>query len=122
MIDYKKKIADYGKALPTESEKENARYIFAKLFDMGFNLEFIYFAIQHLNGKKLIENNGLLFHKPFQNEVYYLIEKEHKKQQEIEQIKLHNATVKMPEVKIIKVLAPEKPIDKGYINLDEITD
>jgi hypothetical protein len=45
MIDYKEKIAEYGNSLPTEIEKENARDIFGQMYDKGYNLEFIYFAI-----------------------------------------------------------------------------
>ena len=124
MIDYKEKIAEYGNSLPTEIEKENARDIFGQMYDKGYNLEFIYFAIQNLKGKRLIENNGLFFYKTFQNQVYYLIEQEHKKQEEIARIQEHNARVlsKPRTEKKVIMLAPKKPRDKGYIDLDSITD
>lgn len=124
MIDYKEKIAEYGNSLPTEIEKENARDIFGQMYDKGYNLEFIYFAIQNLKGKKLIENNGLFFYKTFQNQVYYLIEQEHKKQEEIARIQEHNARVlsNPRPIKTVVILAPKKPRDKGYIDLDSIAD
>jgi hypothetical protein len=88
MIDYKQEIANYGKRLPTEEEKEIARNIFQRLYNKGFDFEFIYYAIKHLNGKNLADNIGLMFYKDFQEEVKLIIKNERRKEKEKqEQIK-----------------------------------
>ena len=53
-----------------------------------------------------------------------MIEQEHKKQEEIARIQEHNARVlaKPRTVKTVVMLAPKKPRDKGYIDLDSIDD
>lgn len=124
MIDYKKEIAIYGSKLKSEQEKQIARYQFQRLYDMGFDFDFIYYAIQHLNGKNIADNWGLLFYPPFQKEVELIMNNEKRKENELKekQKQLTETAIKCMSAtpKIIKVEIPEKAVDKGLIDLDSI--
>lgn len=124
MIDYKKEIAIYGSKLKSEQEKQIARYQFQRLYDMGFDFDFIYYAIQHLNGKNIADNWGLLFYPPFQKEVELIMNNEKRKENEFQekQKQLTETVIKCmsEKPKKIKVELPEKAVDKGLIDLDSI--
>ena len=83
MIDFEKEIARYGSSL-SEREKEKARQVFNDLLASGRSFEWLYYAIQRLNGRSILECPKLMFYKPFQDEVEKMIdearEEEQKKQ------------------------------------------
>ena len=83
MIDFEKEIARYGSSL-SPREKELARKVFNDLLANGRSFEWLYYAIQRLDGRSILECPKLMFYKPFQNEVQKMIdearEEERKKQ------------------------------------------
>lgn len=121
---FKEKIAEYGRKLKTEEEKQTARNVINGLYNRGFDDEFIYYALQGLNDRNIIQWQGLLFSADYHEQIKNQISLEHKKtEQKNKKIAaIGAATDKLFEkgVKTISVKAPEKPIDKGYINLDDI--
>ena len=68
MIDFEKEIAKYGNSL-SEMEKEAARRVFNELLDSGFSLEWLYYAVQRLEGRSILKCPKLMFYRPFQEEV-----------------------------------------------------
>lgn len=73
MIDYEKEIAKYGASL-SDREKDVARRAFNDLLGIGFTFEWLYYAIQRLEGRSLLTHPYLLFYKPFQQEVSTMME------------------------------------------------
>ncbi len=64
MIDYEKEIARYGSSLSPQ-EKEKARAVFNELLTQGYDFDWLYYAVQRLNGRSLLECPKLMFYKPF---------------------------------------------------------
>ena len=79
MIDYEKEIARYGSSLSPQ-EKEKARAVFNELLDCGRSCEWLYHAIQHFNGRSILEYPRLMFYRPFQQEVDLLVEQAHEQE------------------------------------------
>ena len=73
MIDYEKEIARYGSSLSPQ-EKEKARAVFNELLAQGYDFDWLYYAVQHLNGRSILEYPRLMFYKPFQEEVNAMME------------------------------------------------
>ena len=73
MIDFEKEIAQYGSSL-SPREKELARKVFNDLLANGRSFEWLYYAIQRLDGRSILEYPKLMFYKPFQNEVQKMID------------------------------------------------
>lgn len=125
---FKEKIEEYGRELKTIEEQETANKVIKDLQKQGFNDEFIYYALIDVKEckKDIIQWQGLFFNKGFQDKINYKINIEHRKEEEKKKkaTEIAAAIDKQLEkgVKIINVKAGEKPIDKGYINLDDITD
>jgi hypothetical protein len=68
MIDFEKEIAKYGNSL-SEMEKDAARRAFNELLDSGFSFEWLYYAVQRLEGRSILKCPKLMFYRPFQEEV-----------------------------------------------------
>ena len=125
---FKEKIEEYGRKLKTIEEQEIANKVIKDLQKQGFNDEFIYYALIDVKESKkdIIQWQGLFFNKGFQDKINCKINIEHRKEEEKKKkaTEIAAAIDKQLEkgVKIINVKAGEKPIDKGYINLDDITD
>ena len=73
MIDYEKEIARYGSSLSPQ-EKEKARAVFNELLAQGYDFDWLYYAVQRLNGRSILEYPRLMFYKPFQEEVNAMME------------------------------------------------
>ena len=73
MIDYEKEITKYGASL-SEKEKEKARAVFNELLDKGFSFEWLYYAVQRLEGRSILKCPKLMFYRPFQEEVNAMME------------------------------------------------
>ena len=80
MIDFEKEITKYGQSL-SERGKAKARTVFNELLAQGRTFEWLYYAIQHLNGRSLIDYPKLLFYKEFQKEVDEIMAEAHEKEQ-----------------------------------------
>ena len=89
MIDYEKEVTKYGHSL-TEKNKEKTREVFDELLTCGFTFEWLYYAIQHLNGRTVIQNPNLMFYRPFQEEVNEIMENGRKQER---QRKARNAEI-----------------------------
>ena len=68
MIDFEKEIAKYGNSL-SEMEKDAARRTFNELLEKGFSFEWLYYAVQRLEGRSILKCPKLMFYRPFQEEV-----------------------------------------------------
>lgn len=64
MIDYRNEVTKYGASL-SEKEKNVAREVFNDLLAQGFEYDWLYFAVERLNGRSILECPKLLFYKPF---------------------------------------------------------
>ena len=73
MIDFEKEIARYGNSL-SEMEKDAARRAFNELLDSGFSFEWLYYAVQRLEGRSILKCPKLMFYRPFQEEVNAMME------------------------------------------------
>ena len=73
MIDYEKEIAQYGSSLSPQ-EKEKARAVFNEMLAQGYDFDWLYYAVQRLNGRSILEYPRLMFYKPFQEEVNAMME------------------------------------------------
>ena len=80
MIDFEKEVTKYGQPL-SERGKAKARTVFNELLAQGRTFEWLYYAIQHLNGRSLIDYPKLLFYKEFQKEVDEIMAEAHEKEQ-----------------------------------------
>ena len=129
MIDFEKEVTKYGTSLP-EKEKEKAREVFDELLSCGFEFEWLYYAIQHLNGRSILRYPNLMFYRPFQEEVNEIMENEREQER---QRKARNAEIcakiekqilllqeKEKNIKII--FQPPKPKKIEQINLAAIAD
>ena len=81
MIDFEKEVTKYGQSL-SERGKAKARTVFNELLAQGRTFEWLYYAIQHLNGRSLIDYPKLLFYKEFQEEVDEIMTEAQEKEQE----------------------------------------
>ena len=124
--NYNDKINEYGRRLQSAEERETANYVILTLQNRGFDNEFIYYALKGLNNRNIIKYKAMLFSKDYHEQIKSEIIQEHKRKADIKEkaAAIGAAVDKQFEkgVKTISVKAPEKPIDKGYINLEEITD
>ena len=89
MIDFEKEVTKYGTSLP-EKEKEKVREVFDELLSCGFEFEWLYYAIQHLNGRSILRYPNLMFYRPFQEEVNEIMENEREQER---QRKARNAEI-----------------------------
>jgi hypothetical protein len=80
MIDFEKEIAKYGNSL-SEMEKDAARRAFNELLDSGFSFEWLYYAVQRLDGRSILKCPKLLFYRPFQEEVNEMVAAAHKEEE-----------------------------------------
>ena len=127
MIDYEKEIAKYGASL-SDREKDVARRAFNDLLGIGFTFEWLYYAIQRLEGRSLLTHPYLLFYKPFQQEVSTMMEEAReeerkKKARDAEICARIEAQILLMQSKPIKVVrqAP-KPKKVPPIDLAAIAD
>lgn len=124
--NYNDKINEYGRRLQSEEERETANYVILTLQNRGFDNEFIYYALKGLNNRSIIQYKAMLFSKDYHEQIKSEIIQEHKRKADIKEkaaaIGAAVDKINKKGVKTIPVKAPEKPIDKGYINLDDITD
>ena len=129
MIDFEKEVTKYGTSLP-EKEKEKAREVFDELLSCGFEFEWLYYAIQHLNGRSILRYPNLMFYRPFQEEVNEIMENERERER---QRKARNAEIrakiekqillrKEKEKNIKIIFQPPKPKKIEQINLAAIAD
>ena len=127
MIDYEKEIARYGSSISPQ-EKEKARAVFNELLAQGYDFDWLYYAVQRLNGRSILEYPRLMFYKPFQEEVNAMMEAA---REEERKKKAHNAEiwVKIEEQillmqsKPVKVIRqPPKPKKVYEIDLAAIAD
>ena len=127
MKDYEKEIARYGSSL-TPQEKEKARTVFNDLLDCGRSFEWLYYAIQHFNGRSILEYPRLMFYRPFQQEVDLLVEQAHeqelkKKARNAEICAKIEAQILLQQSKPVKVIfQPPKPKKVEIIDLAAIAD
>ena len=88
-IDYVKEVNDYGRSLEPVA-KQVARDVFTNLLQMGYDYEWIYFAIMNLGQRDIARHRGLFFYKPFQEEVAAMLaanrEENERKRRESERI------------------------------------
>ena len=88
-IDYEKEVNDYGRSLEPVA-KQVARDVFTDLLQMGYDYEWIYFAIMNLGQRDIARHRGLFFYKAFQEEVAAMVaanrEAEEEKRRESERI------------------------------------
>lgn len=88
-IDYEIEVNAYGRNLPPV-DKQVARDVFTDLLQMGYDYEWIYFAIMNLGQRDIARHRGLFFYKPFQEEVAAMVianrEAEEEKRRESERI------------------------------------
>ena len=114
MIDYEKEITKYGASL-SEKEKEAARRIFNDLLSRGFSFEWLYYAIQRLEGRSILKCPKLMFYRPFQEEVNAMMEaareeESKKKARDAEICAKIEAQILLMQSKPVKVIRqPPKP-------------
>ena len=126
MIDYEKEIARYGSSLSPQ-EKEKARAVFNDLLSNGRSFEWLYYAIQHFNGRNILEYPRLMFYRPFQQEVDLLVEQAHeeerkKKARNAEICAKIEAQIQLMQSKTVKVIRqPPKPKKVKEIDLAAIS-
>ena len=127
MIDFKKEIAKYGNSL-SEMEKEAARRVFNELLDSGFSFEWLYYAVQRLEGRSILKCPKLMFYRPFQEEVNAMMEaareEERKKQARNAAICAKiEAQILLSQSKPVKVIfQPPKPKKVETIDLAAIAE
>ena len=127
MIDYRNEVTKYGASL-SEKEKNVAREVFNDLLAQGFEYDWLYFAIERLNGRSILECPKLMFYKPFQEEVNRLVEEA---REEERQKQARNAAIcarieeqikQMQSRKVIIVRVPPKQKKVKQIDLAAIAD
>ena len=72
MIDYVKEVNDYGRKLDPVA-KQVARDVFSQLLEEGKDYEWLYYAVMNLGQRDIIRPRGLLFYKPFREEVAAMV-------------------------------------------------
>ena len=127
MIDFEKEIARYGSSL-SEREKNKARQVFNDLLACGYSFEWLYYAIQRLGNRSILDYQYLMFNKSFQEEVNRLVEEA---REEERQKQAHNAAIcarieeqikQMQSRKVIIVRVPPKQKKVKQIDLAAIAD
>ena len=83
-IDYEKQVNEYGASLPPE-QKDIAREVFTELLEIGFDYRWLYYAIQNLGQRNIVQYRSLFFYKPFREEVQQMVEEEITKEEEYRQ-------------------------------------
>ena len=83
-IDYEKQVNEYGASLPPR-QKDVAREVFTELLETGFDYRWLYYAIQNLGKRDIVQYRSLFFYKPFQEEVQYMVDEEITKEEEYRQ-------------------------------------
>ena len=127
MIDYEKEIARYGSSLSPQ-EKEKAREVFDDLLAQGYDFDWLYYAVQRLNGRNILEYPRLMFYKPFQEEVNAMMEaareEERKKKARNSEIcaKIEEQILLMQSKPIKVIRQPPKPKKVDEIDLAAIAD
>ena len=81
MIDFVKEVTKYGNSL-SEAEKELARRTFNELLEKGFSFEWLYYAVQRLDGRSISQYPYLMFYQPFQEEVNVMMAAAREKERE----------------------------------------
>ena len=129
MIDFEKEVAKYGKSL-SKQEQDKAREVFYELLERGRSFEWLYYAIQHLDGRSLLTHPKLLFYRPFAEEVDAMIDAAHeaeraKQERNREICAKIEAQIRLREewernAKII--FQPPKPKKKMEVDLAAIAD
>lgn len=64
MIDFEKEVTKYGQSL-NDAEKVTAREVFNELLAQGHSFEWLFYAIQRLRGRSILDCPKLLFFKDF---------------------------------------------------------
>lgn len=127
MIDFEKEIAKYGNSL-SEKEKEAARRTFNDLLSCGFSFEWLYYAVQRLEGRSILKCPKLMFYRPFQEEVNAMIEaareeERKKKARNTEICAKIEAQILLMQSKPVKVIRqPPKQKKVNEIDLAAIAD
>ena len=127
MIDYQREVTKYGASL-SEKEKNVAREAFNDLLAQGFEYDWLYFAIERLNGRSILECPKLMFYKPFQDEVEMMIDEAHeeerkKKARNAEICAKIEAQILLQQSKPVKVIfQPPKPKKVETIDLAAIAE
>ena len=127
MIDYEKEIARYGSSLSPQ-EKEKARAVFNELLAQGYDFDWLYYAVQHLNGRSILEYPRLMFYKPFQEEVNAMMEaareeERKRKARNAEICAKIEAQILLQQSKPVKVIfQPPKPKKVETIDLAAIAE
>ena len=83
-IDYEKQVNEYGASLPPQ-QKDVAREVFTELLETGFDYRWLYYAIQNLGQRDIVQYRSLFFYKPFREEVQQMVEEEITKEEEYRQ-------------------------------------
>lgn len=83
-IDYEKQVNEYGASLPPQ-QKDIAREVFTELLETGFDYRWLYYAIQNLGQRDIVQYRSLFFYKPFREEVQQMVEEEITKEEEYRQ-------------------------------------
>ena len=127
MIDFEKEIAKYGSSL-SEMEKDAARRAFNELLDSGFSFEWLYYAVQRLEGRSILKCPKLMFYRPFQEEVNAMMaaareEERKKKARNAEICARIEAQILLSQSKQVKVIfQPPKPKKVDTIDLSAIAE
>ena len=127
MIDYRNEVTKYGASL-SEKEKNVAREVFNDLLAQGFEYDWLYFAIERLNGRSILECPKLLFYKPFQQEVNRLVEEAREEEREKQArnaaicARIEEQIKQMQSRKVIIVRVPPKQKKVKQIDLAAIAD
>lgn len=127
MIDFEKEIAKYGNSL-SEMEKDAARRAFNELLDSGFSFEWLYYAVQRLEGRSILKCPKLMFYRPFQEEVNAMMaaareEERKKKARNAEICAKIEAQILLQQSKPVKVIfQPPKPKKVETIDLAAIAE
>ena len=78
-LDYEELLMEYGRGL-SEADSAIAYHVLAQLYAQGKDYEWLYYAVQHLNGRSFSNCPNLLFFKPYQAEVDELVLEAHEKE------------------------------------------
>ena len=125
MIDFEKEVAKYGKSL-SKQEQDKAREVFYELLERGRSFEWLYYAIQRLDGRSILTHPKLLFYRPFTEEVDAMMEAERAKKERNKEICAKiEAQILLREEKernMKIIFQPPKPKKKMEVDLAAIAD
>lgn len=127
MIDFEKEIARYGSSL-SEREKNKARQVFNDLLACGYSFEWLYYAIQRLGNRSILDYQYLMFNKSFQEEVNRLVEEAREEEREKQArnaaicARIEEQIKQMQSRKVIIVRVPPKQKKVKQIDLAAIAD